>query len=295
MYATRGDLRQHVTKVHRCGIYAKMPAGGLSIRQRSYSSMKNSQRSSSASTSPSKQQLRRRETVYRCSICRSKFPHTRAIERHHYDVHHIDPFDTEAMKNATVVEEEEVEDEHDQQQQSASQQTSALGSQAQQDIHHRDEDEQMAIIQFRNQHQNADQSPLIVKIERGLCANESRRDQSFIGDVLADGYDDFETADDYLLNKPTPRARQWQRARRAASKNAYDEGGYLDGSMTKRDYLHHSNYDMKDQYDADMDYDNENEGETADTFVESIDDDDNFDDDLKHSVIKYRSSTQKLT
>jgi hypothetical protein len=157
MYATRGDLRQHVTKVHRCGIYAKMPAGGLSIRQRPYSSsLKNSQRSS---TSPVKQQMRRRETVYRCSICRSKFSHIRAIERHHYDIHHIDPFDADAMKNATIVDEEEVDDD---------QQQTIEVNQVQQDINNRDEDEQMAIIQFRNQHQNAEQSPLIVKIERGL-------------------------------------------------------------------------------------------------------------------------------
>jgi hypothetical protein len=158
MYATRGDLRQHITKVHRCGIYAKMPAGGLSIRQRPYSSSKNSQRSSTTSTSPIKEQMRRHETVYRCSVCRNKFPHIRAIERHHYDVHHIDPFDTEAMKNATIVDEEEVEDEHEQQE----------INQVQQEINNRDEDEQMAIIQFRNQHQNSEQSPLIVKIERGL-------------------------------------------------------------------------------------------------------------------------------
>jgi len=163
MYATRGDLRQHVTKVHRCGIYAKMPAGGLSIRQRPYSSsLKNSQRSSTTSTSPIKQQMRRRETVYRCSICRNKFPHTRAIERHHYDVHHIDPFDAEAMKNATIVDEEEIEDDHEQQQQSVE------VNHIQQEINNRDEDEQMAIIQFRSQHQNSEQSPLIVKIERGL-------------------------------------------------------------------------------------------------------------------------------
>ena len=162
MYATRGDLRQHVTKVHRCGIYAKMPAGGLSIRQRPYSSSLRNSRSSSNSASPIKQQIRRRETVYRCTLCQSKFAHTRAIERHHYDVHHIDPFDTEAMKNATIVDEEEIEDEHEQQQQSM------VVNQAQQDMRHRDEDEQMAIIQFRNQHQNAEQSPLIVKIERGL-------------------------------------------------------------------------------------------------------------------------------
>jgi hypothetical protein len=161
MYATRGDLRQHVTKVHRCGVYAKMPAGGLSIRQRPYSSSsKNSQRSSTTSTSPIKQQMRRRETIYRCSICRNKFPHIRAIERHHYDVHHIDPFDGEAMKNATIIDEEEIEDEYEQQQQQI--------NEVQQEINNRDEDEQMAIIQFRNQHQNAEQSPLIVKIERGL-------------------------------------------------------------------------------------------------------------------------------
>jgi hypothetical protein len=42
MYATRGDLRQHITKVHRCGIYANIPAGGLSIRQKSYLPSKDS-------------------------------------------------------------------------------------------------------------------------------------------------------------------------------------------------------------------------------------------------------------
>lgn len=168
MYATRGDLRQHITKVHRCGIYAKMPAGGLSIRQRSYSASKNSQRPSNLSTSPIKQQSRRRETVYRCSMCHNKFPHTRAIERHHYDVHHIDPFDTEAMKNATIMDEEEVEDEYEEQNEQQQQHHQFIeGNQIQQGMNHRDEDEQMAIIQFRNQNQNNEHSPLIVKIERG--------------------------------------------------------------------------------------------------------------------------------
>jgi hypothetical protein len=163
MYTTRGDLRQHITKVHRCGIYAKIPAGGLSIRQRQYpSSLKNSQRSS---LSPIKQQIRRRETVYRCSICRNKFSHIRAIERHHYDVHRIDPFDVEAMKNATIEDEEEIENEE---QQESIKYMQAEEQQQQQQINNRDEDEQMAIIQFRNQHQNTEQSPLIVKIERGL-------------------------------------------------------------------------------------------------------------------------------
>jgi hypothetical protein len=166
MYATRGDLRQHVTKVHRCGIYAKMPAGGLSIRQRAYSSLKNSQRTSSTSTSPIKQQMQRREAVYRCSLCPSKFQYTRAIERHLYDVHHIDPFDTEAMKNATIYDEEDVEDDNQPQQQESFELNQS--QQQQQEGNHRDEDEQMAIIQFRNQHHHADQSPLIVKIERGL-------------------------------------------------------------------------------------------------------------------------------
>ena len=167
MYATRGDLRQHVTKVHRCGIYAKMPAGGLSIRQRSSSStVKNSQRSSNTSTSPLKQTNRRRETVFCCSFCQSKFPHTRAIERHLYDAHHIDPFDTEAMKNATICDEQEVEENHEEETQSAL--TLNSSQHQQENVHRRDEDEQMAIIQFRNQHQNADQSRLIVKIERGI-------------------------------------------------------------------------------------------------------------------------------
>jgi hypothetical protein len=153
MYSTRGDLRQHITKVHRCGVYANIPAGGLSIRQRPYSSSsKNSQRSSSTSSlSPNKQASSRRETIYRCSLCRSKFTHLRAIERHHYDIHRIDPFDTDAMKNATVEEEEIIQYEHI----------------PEQEMNNRDDEEQMAIIQFRNQHQNAEQSPLIVKIERG--------------------------------------------------------------------------------------------------------------------------------
>ncbi|CAF1602535.1 unnamed protein product, partial [Adineta ricciae] len=111
-----------------------------------------------------------------------------------------------------------------------------------------------------------------------------------------DGYDDFETADDYLMNKPTPRARQLQKARRTMSKNSYDDSSYLDGSITKREYLYNSNYDMKDQYDNDIDY--KNEMETGDTFVEMIDDEDNFldddENDVKQNVIKYRSSTQKL-
>ncbi len=165
MYATRGDLRQHITKVHRCGVYANIPAGGLSIRQRSYlSSLKNSQCSSSTSLSPIKQpQSQSRQTIYRCTLCPNKFAHIRALERHHYDVHHIDPFDVEAMKNATIEDEEDIE--HEQ----SFDQTSAE-IQQQQEINNRDEDEQMAIIQFRNQHQNTEQAPLIVKIERGLNA-----------------------------------------------------------------------------------------------------------------------------
>jgi len=166
MYTTRGDLRQHITKVHRCGVYANIPAGGLSTRQRPYSSsLKNSQRSLSSSLSPMKQQIQRRETIYRCSLCRSKFSHIRAIERHHYDVHRIDPFDIEAMKNATIQDEEDVENEQQQQQE---QSVEHMQSEIQHEINNRDDDEQMAIIQFRNQHQNAEQSPLIVKIERGF-------------------------------------------------------------------------------------------------------------------------------
>lgn len=166
MYATRGDLRQHITKVHRCGVYAKVPAGGLSIRPRAYSSsMKASQRSSStSSTSPIKQQNHRVEIVYRCALCSNKFPHVRAIERHHYDVHHIDPFDADGMKSATIQEEEEIEDEQQQQEYIAN----IRSDMQQQGIYHREDDEQMAIIQFRNQHHNTEQSPLIVKLERGL-------------------------------------------------------------------------------------------------------------------------------
>jgi hypothetical protein len=164
MYSTRGDLRQHITKVHRCGIYAKIPAGGLSIRQRPLlSSLKTSQHSSS-SLSPIKQQMQRYETIYRCSLCQSKFQHIRAIDRHLYDVHHIDPFDVDAMKNATIQDEEEVEDDNEQHQESMEHNQSEI----QEEINDRDEDEQMAIIQFRNQHKNTEQSPLIVKIERGF-------------------------------------------------------------------------------------------------------------------------------
>ena len=42
-----------------------------------------------------------------------------------------------------------------------------LDIQQQEQINNAEEDEQMAIIQFRNQRQNTEQSPLIVKIERG--------------------------------------------------------------------------------------------------------------------------------
>ncbi|CAF1565697.1 unnamed protein product [Rotaria magnacalcarata] len=264
MYATRGDLRQHITKVHRCGVYAKMPAGGLSIRQRSHSSsLKNSQRSTNLSTSPIKYQARRCETIYRCSTCRSKFSHLRAIERHHYDIHHIDPFDTEAMKNSTVIDQEEIQDDYEQQQE---QQLIEI-NQVQQSINDRDEDEQMAIIQFRNQNQNHDHSPLIVKIER-------------------DGYDDFETADDYISNKRTPRACQLQKSRRRSSKTSYDDSSCLDSSVNKKEFLNNSNYDD----------DTNNENETADIFVEMIDDDqDNNIDDNNFNIIKYRSSTHKLT
>ena len=295
MYATRGDLRQHVTKVHRCGIYAKMPAGGLSIRQRPFSSsLKNAQRASGNSTSPNKQQMRRRETVYRCSLCESKFQHTRAIERHLYDIHHIDPFDSEAMKNATIQDEEEViDDQYDQLNQESMDANSSQNHQ--QDMHHRDEDEQMAIIQFRNQHHHADQSPLIVKIERGT-SNESWLPLDCAHSSFPDGYDDFETADDFLTNKPTPRTRQLQKARRTMSKNSYDDPSCLESFTEKKDLSHqNSSYEAKDHYDDEIDYDNDHELETADTFVEMIEDDDSMVDDDRNTIIKYRSSTQKLT
>jgi hypothetical protein len=113
--------------------------------------------------------------------------------------------------------------------------------------------------------------------------------------VSIDGYDNFETADDdLLLNKPTPRTRQLQKARRTLSKNSYDSSSYLDSSITKKDYLNNSNYDLKEQqYDDYIEDDNEHE--TGDTFVENIDDDDSMMDEDKNLIFKYRSSTQKLT
>lgn len=62
---------------------------------------------------------------------------------------------------------------------------------------------------------------------------------------------------------------------------------------TKKDYYNSSNYDMKDQYDEY--FDDEQEYETADTFVENIDDNDDGDDDNENFTFKYRSSTQKST
>ncbi len=139
----------------------------------------------------------------------------------------------------------------------------------------------MAIIQFRNQHQNSEQSPLIVKIERGLFIYLTF--VLLLFSFFLDGYDDFETADDFLSNKPTPRTRQLQKARRSLSKTSFD-----DSLIHKKEYLSNSS-----NYDDEMDYDNE--GETADTFVEMIDDEDNLNDDNENNIIKYRSSTQKLT
>ncbi len=101
-----------------------------------------------------------------------------------------------------------------------------------------------------------------------------------------DGYDNFETADDFLANRPTPRTRQLQKARRGLSKNSIDHS-----FTSKKDY---SNVDMKERYD-DYIEDDDYEYETADTFVENInDDDENFiDEDNANLVFKYRSSTQK--
>jgi hypothetical protein len=111
-----------------------------------------------------------------------------------------------------------------------------------------------------------------------------------------DGYDNFETADDFLSNKPTPRTRQLQKARRTLSKNSYDNSYYPDSSVTKKEFLHNSNYDMKEQYD---DYlEDDHEYETGDTFVENIDDDDDdnlIEDNDGNLTFKYRSSTQKST
>ncbi len=109
-------------------------------------------------------------------------------------------------------------------------------------------------------------------------------------ELFLDGYDDFETADDLLSNKPTPRARQLQKARRTLTKHSYDNS-----SISKKEFLHNSNYDMKEHYDDEMEYENDPEAETADTFVEMIDDEDNIIDDNENHIIKYRSSTQKLT
>jgi len=97
-----------------------------------------------------------------------------------------------------------------------------------------------------------------------------------------DGYDNFETADDFLSNKPTPRTRQLQKARRTLSRNSYD-----DLSVTKKEFLNNSNYDIKEQYDDDQEY------ETGDTYVEHIADDDNIIDDDSNLIFKYRSSTHK--
>jgi hypothetical protein len=83
-----------------------------------------------------------------------------------------------------------------------------------------------------------------------------------------------------------------QKARQRLSKNSYDDSSYLDTSVTKKEFLHNSNYDMKEQYDDYI----EDELETGDTFVENIDDDDdNGIDDEKNLVFKCRSSTQKST
>jgi len=105
---------------------------------------------------------------------------------------------------------------------------------------------------------------------------------------FVDGYDNFETADDFLSSKPTPRTRQLQKARRTLSKTSYD-----DLSVTKKEFLNNSNYDIKEQYD---DYlEDDQEYETGDTYVEHIDDDDNIIDDDSNLIFKYRSSTQKST
>lgn len=108
----------------------------------------------------------------------------------------------------------------------------------------------------------------------------------YIFSFYIDGYDNFETADDFLSNKPTPRVRQLQKARRTFSRNSYD-----DSSIAKKEFL---NYDMKEQYDGYLD--DEHEYETGDTFVENIaDDDDDVIDDDPNLIFKCRSTTQKLT
>lgn len=110
MCATRGDLRQHVIKVHNYGVDVNKRTGGLSIQPRSSSSIsKNSQRS----FSPATKQI---------------------ITRHH----RIEPFDVDEMKTTTIEENKP-----------------------------NSEEEQMAIIQFRNQQHKSEQSRLVIKIERG--------------------------------------------------------------------------------------------------------------------------------
>ena len=78
------------------------------------------------------------------------------------------------------------------------------------------------------------------------------------------------------MNKPTPRARQLQKARRTYSNDS--------NLSSKREHYHD-----EDLFDDPTDHDM---GETGDTFVELIADDDNlFDDDQTNPIIKYRSST----
>ncbi len=102
-----------------------------------------------------------------------------------------------------------------------------------------------------------------------------------------DGYDNFETADDFLSNKPISHNRQLQKShRRLSKKTSFDHITNI-----KKDF---SNDDIKEQYDDYIEDDDDHEYETADIFVENIDDDENFiDDDNANFIFKYRSSTQK--
>ncbi|CAF1101726.1 unnamed protein product [Didymodactylos carnosus] len=160
MYATRGDLRQHTTKVHRCGTYANVAGAGLSLRPpTNYIPAKVEHR---PITTPRLRQTTKdqQHQIYRCTLCSKTFATLRTLEHHTFDVHNIDPYDNDLQDNEQIA---------------------------------------MIQIRGQQHGQNHDhkQPPVIVKLERGALFLFLKLISCLLLFCL-DNYNSYELADDHI-------------------------------------------------------------------------------------------------
>ena len=139
------------------------------------------------------------------------------------------------------------------------------------EISNRRRGQQMAIIQFRNQHNDSKQSSLIVRIDQGSVFSSSVSISSRVRFHL-DADDDLETADGFLSNKLTPNSRRF----------------------SQKEFSSCPNENMNEQGDDHMET-NDQEYEIGDAFVELIDDNLSLvDEDETNLIFKSRSKTTTL-